>query len=317
MSIYRDPQGNCWVFEFSRRVNGRRVRTRKRLPSAWSRAQAQSFDIRETARLFGAATGEPQRFTIDQAVARYLVERAAHLKHGKNVARELALLQDLYTGRELDELPEICAKYIKASRATLAPATIRNRLRYLTAAARWGWKHHGMASSDPAARVVMPAVRNERQVYIDRRQMLELCRRCRDRATRAMIRVAFYSGMRAGEIRAARVDGDRFVLADTKNGEPRIVPMHPKLRALLRYDWPGHERLAYHFTRAREAVGMPWLHFHDLRHSAAAAMLAGGVKLYTVGAVLGHKSVASMKRYGHLQTDALAEALGVIGRRKA
>src|SRR5574343_1495029 len=110
MSIYRDPQGNCWVFEFSRRVNGRRVRTRKRLPSAWRRAQAQSFDIRETARLFGAATGEPQRFTIDQAVARYLVERAAHLKHGKNVARELALLQDLYTGRELDELPEICAK---------------------------------------------------------------------------------------------------------------------------------------------------------------------------------------------------------------
>lgn len=317
MSIYRDPQGRCWVFDFDRRIDGRRVRARKRLPRAWSRAQADAFDQRETARLYGQATGQRQRFTVDQAVARYLIERAVHLKHGKNVARELALLQHLYTGRGLDELPDICAGYAKTSRVDgLAPATIRNRLRYLTAAARWGWKRHGMSEADPAARVIMPAVRNERQVYIDRAQMLRLCRACKHRPTRAMIRVAFYSGMRAGEIRAAVVEGGRFVLADTKNSEPRIVPVHPRLNVLLRYEWPSPERLAYYFTRARTKAGMPWLHFHDLRHSSAAAMLAAGVPLYTVGAVLGHKSVASMKRYGHLATDALADALGQIGKKR-
>lgn len=317
MSIYRDQAGRCWVFDFDRRIEGRRVRTRRRLPRAWSRAEADAFDRRETARLYALATGERQRYTLDQAVARYLIERAVHLKHGKNVARELALLADRYTGRGMEELPAICAAYAKAHRDTLAPATIRNRLRYLTAAARWGWKRHGMGDADPAARVIMPAVRNERQVYIDRGQMLELCRHTRHRPTRAMIRVAFYSGMRAGEIRAARVEAGQFVLDDTKNGEPRIVPIHPRLRCCLHYTWPSSERLAYWFVQARKAAGMPWLHFHDLRHSSAAAMLAGGVPLYTVGAVLGHKSVASMKRYGHLETAALADALGAIGKRRA
>jgi len=315
VSIYRDPQGRCWVFDFDRRIAGQRLRTRKRLPAAWSRAQADAYDRRESARLYGLATGEQQHHTIDQAVARYLIERAADLKHGKNVARELALMQSYYVGRGMAELHDVCARYTQQHRATLAPATIRNRLRYLTAAARWGWKKHGMGTADPAARVIMPTVRNERQVYIDRAQLLALCRLCRHRPTRAMIRVAFYSGMRAGEIRAAVIDGDRFVMADTKNGEPRIVPIHPRLRCVLHYAWPSAERLAYYFKRAREAAGMPWLHFHDLRHSSAAAMLAAGVPLYTVGAVLGHKSVASMKRYGHLETAALASALGSIGRR--
>ncbi|MBA3588318.1 site-specific integrase [Methylibium sp.] len=315
MSIYRDPQGSCWVFEFDRRINGQRVRTRRRLPSTWNRTQADAFDRRESARLYGIATGERERFSLDQAVARYLTERAPALKHGLGVARELDLLSPYFTGRPMDDLPDVCAKYTADHRSALAPATIRNRLRYLTAAARWGWKHHNMGESDPAARVVMPAVSNERQVYVDRAQMLALARACRQWETRAMIRVAFYSGMRYSEIVAADVTGGHFLLQDTKNGEPRIVPIHPRIRPLLGYVWPEHETMSYWFRRAREAVGMPGLRFHDLRHSTASAMLNAGVPLFTVGAVLGHKSHASTKRYAHHATAALTAAVGKIGRK--
>ena len=39
--------------------------------------------------------------------------------------------------------------------------------------------------------------------------------------------------------------------------------------------------------------------------------------LNTVGAVLGHRSAASTKRYSHLATDNLKAAIGRIGRKAA
>ncbi|MFT0547815.1 tyrosine-type recombinase/integrase [Allopusillimonas ginsengisoli] len=74
-------------------------------------------------------------------------------------------------------------------------------------------------------------------------------------------------------------------------------------------------KIGKYFRRAREKTGMPWLRFHDLRHSAASAMINAGVDLYTVGAVLGHKSAASTKRYSHLATDSLRAALERIGQK--
>jgi len=315
MSIYRDPQGKCWVYDFDRRIRGGRVRTRRRLPQSWTRAQAEAFDRRETERLISQALGEQQQWSIEQAVARYLTERVPNLKHGKRQAQEMDLMAPWFEGRLLADLPQVCASYLADHRATLAPATIRNRLRYLTAACRWGWKHHAMGEADPAARVAMPAVRNDRQTYITRAQMLQLARACGQWETRAMIRVAFYSGMRYSEIVRARIEGSTFVLDDTKNGEPRRVPIHPRIRCLVDYAWPEHETMSYWFRLARQAVGMPGLHFHDLRHSAASAMLNAGVPLYTVGAVLGHKSSASTQRYAHHAQAVLTEAVGAIGRR--
>ncbi|WP_312539374.1 tyrosine-type recombinase/integrase [Achromobacter mucicolens] len=57
------------------------------------------------------------------------------------------------------------------------------------------------------------------------------------------------------------------------------------------------------------------LRFHDLRHSAASQMINDKVDLYTVGAVLGHKSAASTKRYAHLATEAIKTAHSQIGKK--
>lgn len=59
------------------------------------------------------------------------------------------------------------------------------------------------------------------------------------------------------------------------------------------------------------------MHSHDLRHSAASALVNAGVDLYTVGAVLAHRSAASTKRYAHLATERLAEAIGRLGKKAA
>lgn len=324
MPTYRDKKRNRFVFEFDRYIDGQRIRATKLLPKTWSQAQADAFDRTESGKLYAAATGiQRPAFTIDEAVHRYLTERGPALKQLKNVEHELALLFPYYQARPLSALPDVCKAYrIKATKedgaTPLAPATIRARIRYLTAACRWAWKHHHMGDEDPGARVVTPAVNNERKVFIDRRQMLLIARACSNTTARMAIRIAFYSGMRLGEILRAVPAGSCWRLDDTKNGQPRLVPIHPRVAVCARRWQPiAKITVQVHHRRAAHAVGRAFVHFHDLRHSAASELINAGVDLYTVGAVLGHKDSRSTQRYAHLATATLTAAVGKIGRKAA
>nr|WP_034331626.1 site-specific integrase [Herbaspirillum sp. B39] len=323
MPIYRDKERGNFVFEFDRRLKGKRIRIRKYLPKTWNKSQADAFDREESARLYAIANNvERPHFLIDDAVDIYIEERIPLLKSGANIARELAQMYFAYKGRQMSELPQVCKTYMsKAGRVDednetpLAAATLRNRIRYLTSACRYAWKHHGMSEHDPAERVVAPIVRNERRRYISRKEMLQLCLASNHRPMRAAVRIAYYSGMRMSEILLAVRTEDSFILDDTKNGEPRIVPMHRKIRCCAKIVLPDQSRISKHFRDARRKVGLDWLHFHDLRHSAASSMINDGVDLYTVGAVLGHKTASSTKRYAHLATSSLKSAIDRIGKK--
>ncbi len=319
MPIYRDKDAGCWRFEFNRVVPGAgRIRARKRLPKGWSRAEADAYDREESGRLYRVARGvEKPVAGIEQAVAIYRRERLPALKSGRGIKHDLGLIFWAYRGMPITALPEVCAKIRKEYAGKLAPATIRNRIRYLTSACRYAWKHHAICEHDPAARVSVPPVSNERQVYTDRAFMLLIAQATPCRETRAMIRIGFYSGMRVAEIRRALIEDGMFKLPDTKNGEPRWIPIHRRIRCCVGYlpFASGRSTLDGRFRQARRAVDMDHLHFHDLRHSTASEMINGGVDLYTVGAVLGHKSAQSTKRYAHMATKALGEALGQVGKK--
>lgn len=317
MPIYRDKPTGRWRFDFDRRIGGGRVRRRQLLPAGWTRAQADAFDRKESAALYAIATGVAKpRHLIDQAVARYLAERAPHLKHGANVERELEATKDWWAGRALEDLPAICAEYAADQDGALQPATIKNRIAYLRAACRWAWKRHGMGDQDPGARVVAPTVRNARTAAPSRAEMVALARACRDPGTRALIRVAFYSGLRVSEQYAAERLPGLFVLRDSKNGTPRVVPIHHKAASAARVPLTPRTQIDYWWRLARKDAGLEHYTLHDLRHGAASAMVNAGIDLATVGAVLGHKSAASTKRYSHWGTARLAEAIATIGGRK-
>jgi integrase len=332
MSIYRDKARGRFVFEFSRRIEGRRVRAQKLLPRAWNQAQADAFDRKESARLYALANSVGgAEHSIDEAVDIYVKERLPELKHGLGTARDLALMLPYFEGRPLSALADVCTAYrkgakreqteaeikAKAPAKPLAPATIKNRIRYLTAACRYAWKMHGLGEHDPAARVTVPEVRNGRTVFLTRKEVLTLARACDDLQTRRAILIAFYSGMRAGEIRRAEVIGSAFVLRDSKNGDARIIPIHPNIRRYVGKAQRTKFAQNYHFTKARKAIGMPKLRFHDLRHSAASAMVAAGASANAVGAVLGHRSAQSMKRYTHFMQEQLQAAVFSVGRKAA
>lgn len=314
MSIYRDKATGRWRFDFDHRIGGRRIRRRQLLPAGYTRAQAEDFDRKEGGALWALARGHAKpRFAIDAAVACYVEERLPKLTHGVNVERELDATKPWWTGRAIEELPTACAEYAADQAAVLAPATIKNRIAYLRAACRWGWKRHDMGEADPGARVVAPTVRNAREVVVSAEQAEELAAACRHEGVRALIRRLFYSGMRVSEAVRAEVTGRAFVLRDSKNTDPRIVPMHAKLRRDAAVAMPPRSVIDYWWPLARTACGLEHVTLHDLRHSAASAMINAGEDLATVGAVLGHRSAASTKRYSHWATDRLAAALAKIG----
>lgn len=326
MSITRDKARGQFVFEFDRWIGGARIRARKRLPRAWNQAQADEFDRKESARLYATANGVGgEHHLIEDAVALYLKERIPKLKQGMNVARELDLISNFYAGRPLSALTDVCKAVRLKSKSVpkkegdtpheLSPATIRLRIRYLTAAARWAWKHHNFGEFDPAAKVVVPEVKNERQIYISREQMLTIAKLTKNRQARMVVRMAFYSGMRLSEILRAVPKSERWHLATSKNEEPRIVPIHPRVAVCARRFKPvARITVQKNVKAACVAAGMPWLHFHDLRHSTASEMVNAGVDLFTIGAVLGHKDPRSTARYSHLSTDKQAEAIAKVGR---
>lgn len=328
MSTYFDKSKSRWVFDFDKIIKGHRVRATKTLPAGWSRAQAQSYGKTETDRLYAIATGAAEeRVLITTAVAIYIKEQCPKLKNGNGVIKELARIHWSYDGRYMDELAEVARDYRKGAlhevdgiMVPLSDASVRNKLSYLRAACRYAQKHHGIAKN-MALDVPVPAVKNERQQYATRADMLKICRACDHRHTRAIIRVGFYTGMRLGEMmgierpeKGSRILLDAFFLRDTKNGKDRLVPISAKIRALLRYfPIPFKKRwIQRQFERARDAAGYPQLHLHDIRHSAASAMINNGVDLYTVGAVLGHQDQRSTKRYSHLNIDSLAAAIAKI-----
>lgn len=305
-------------YEYEATINVQRIRATKILPAAWDKAKADAFDRKESDRIYSEAKGlqRPVDF-IETAVNLYMNERCPQLKNGVGVAKEFGRFLPAFAGRTIEELPDVAREYAETMAGQLSPATIRNRLAYLRAACRYAHKFHGMGEHDPAEHMQMPQVRNERHFYATRRQMLTIARKMTSHPARVCLRIAFYSGMRISEILAAEVVGNAFLLTDTKNGDRRIVPAHPKVRTCMKHlPLPVKKRwIQRQFSEATKALGMEHLHFHDMRHSAASEMINSGANLYEVGAVLGHRSSQSTKRYAHLATDTVVSAIGLIGRK--
>jgi integrase len=321
MPITRHHSGR-WLYQFDRVIAGAgRQRANKLLPQGWTRAQAQAYDQRETARIYETATGgqRPEPL-IEEAVLTYLTRHAPSLKNRHDLEGALAILMPFYQGRPLSALPEVAKEY--AAQAGVKPATIKNRLAYLRAACRWAWKHEGMGEHDPAERMVLPKVKNARHVYLTREQALGVFRTMGYGWSRDAARVAFYTGWRISEVLEAKAqetpEGWVLRIDDSKNGLPRIVPVHHRAEALVSRHWPPKVTkwtVSKEVKKALRAVGLGHARLHDLRHSAASEMINAGVDLYTVGGVLGHKSQVSTARYAHLATQRLRDAVGKIGAR--
>ena len=138
--------------------------------------------------------------------------------------------------------------------------------------------------------------------------------------------------MRQGEILNLRwrdidFEKERIIIPETKNGEIRqvaitghcleLVKLLDKVRRLDSiYLFPGKfpKRpidIRSAWETAIKKAEIPNFKFHDLRHSCASYLAMNGASLAEIAEVLGHKTLAMVKRYAHLSETHTA---GVISR---
>ena len=75
------------------------------------------------------------------------------------------------------------------------------------------------------------------------------------------------------------------------------------------------ERVSREFGKARDAAGVPRIRFHDLRHSAATALLTAGVPLAVISEWLGHSGLAiTASAYAAVVPELMTDAADAMDR---
>jgi integrase len=206
-------------------------------------------------------------------------------------------------------------------RKTNKPATVNRimcRLRHIfNKAVEWE-----LLDESPMERLKFLPENNARLRYLSMQECDKLLEACIAPHMKRMVTLALHTGMRLGEILNLKSDdldlsSRSIIIRDSKNGQPRHIPMDSTVRDLLSSCIPTSEsrhvfpsasggRLSTvqnAFRSARIRAGMSELHFHDLRHTFASHWVMSGGDLYVLKEILGHKNIQMTQRYAHLSPE--------------
>lgn len=276
------------------------------------------------------------RRTLGELCERYATEVSPTKKDAEKSRRMMQWWQNNHGYRVLSDLtPQVLADIREsiAARAlpdgrTISGATVNRYLAALShaftvASREWGWM-----TENPMRRVTKKREARGRVRMLsdpERVRLLEACRASGCGALEPAVLLALCTGMRQGEIIGLRwPDVDlrraRLTLDDTKNGERRGVPLAGPALAVLqdlarsrRIDTdlvlPETGSLRHAFQRAVRKAKLADFRFHDLRHTAASYLAMSGCTPSEIAAVLGHKTLAMVKRYAHLHDAHVASVV--------
>jgi len=241
---------------------------------------------------------------------------------------------------------------------TVGPASILRELGILSAVLNHARREWGIHIENPIRYVKRPTAprARERRLSADEERYLIDALQTTERSQgnsygkgiarnpwlAPLVRLAIETAMRRGELLSLaweHVDLKRQVahLPDTKNGDPRDVPLSKEALKILQglpRNLAGsvfpttaeaikqgfsralkHARASY-FQDCEEAQRRPSpnfledVHFHDLRHEAASRLAEKLPNLIELSSVTGHRDLRMLKRYYHPRAEDLAKKLG-------
>jgi integrase len=322
----RLKQNGSEVWEVQIRIRGFDTRTGsfKRKSDARQWAALEEAALRERRRF---PHREAEKHTLKELVEDYQVHGKAEYKRALDwwVAR-------LGTQRLIDIGPEVIGEAKQALSAGTdrkgsprAPATVNRYLAALSVAYTHGRRELKWVRDNPVRdvkRLEEPGGRTRFLAPKEREALLEACTVNQD--LHDLVMLALMTGARAGELISLRwpdvkLDKARAVARDTKNGDTRMLPLAgPALEILRRrervrridsdlvfpHDFKrAHTWYSEPFRAAVKAAGIENFRFHDLRHTAATYLLESGATLAELAGILGHKTLAMVKRYSHVSDE--------------
>ena len=274
-------------------------------------------------------TIEAKRRTANEMIARYIKDvLPTKPKQEKVQGQQLRWWQE-----QLGEysLAELTAPVIVECRDRLlqdrSPATT---VRYMAALSHvftiavneWQW-----LDDSPMRKVKKPREPRGRVRFLsddERQRLLEACKQSKNRYLYMCVILALSTGMRKQELMSLKwediqLNEGYLILHKTKNDQRRRVPLaghalnllkqHAKVRHIKsELVFPGKDpktpvdvRTA--FENALKNADIEDFRWHDLRHSTASYLAMNGASLAEIAEILGHKTLAMVKRYAHLTED--------------
>ena len=233
------------------------------------------------------------------------------------------LVRELGDLRLCDLTPMLLRTWRTSLERRLAPGTVRRYLDSLSgpltaAVQEWGW-----LPENPLRKVRKPPSGPGRVRFLsadERQRLLAACQQSRNPALYPFVLLALVTGARKTELRTLRWEHVDLVRGQlrflhTKNGERRGVPVAQMALEVLRAWHALRGASAWVFPRAdgrapvdldsawQGAIGRAGIadfHMHDFRHSCASYLAMSGASLLEIAEVLGHKTLAMVRRYSHL-----------------
>jgi integrase len=298
---------------------------RKSDAEAWARGIESKLDVGEA-----VPSAEARKRTLADAIDRYLTVTLPQSKHQKNAREQTRLLT--WWKAELGSRPlaSITAGTVAEVRDRLATenvrgqklrsgSTINRRITALSAVLTVAVKEYGWLTKNPIPNVTrMPDSKGRERFLSDgeRTALLTACKASPCATLAPLVSVALATGARKGELLGlswpdVSLERRSVRFRDTKNGESRTVPLAATAVATLK-EWKANRLpvgsvfpespnvIDKAWQAARIEAGLPEFRFHDLRHSAASYLAMSGSSLMDIAAILGHKTLAMVKRYSHL-----------------
>jgi integrase len=214
-------------------------------------------------------------------------------------------------------------------------STVNRYLATLSHALSFAVKERRLIDRNPVSDITRKKEPRGRTRFLsddERTALLEACEKSDWAPLHPLVLLAITTGARRGELlslRWADVDmkASRALVRESKNDEQRTLPLAGKalealrklkLNGSARSEWvfpnpSGHpgpfENIDGYWYAALEAAGISNFHFHDLRHTTASMLAAQGCSLLEIADVLGHKTLAMVKRYSHLVVDHKAKVI--------
>jgi integrase len=205
----------------------------------------------------------------------------------------------------------------------------------LSKAVRWGF-----IGRNPAGQVEDYDEDTSRERFLSTdeiRRLMRTTKRSQSPFLRPVTYLALQTGMRKSELLGLRwgdvnFEAEKILVRETKNGEPRHVPMSRRCRWLLEKIAAKNPLAAWVFEsekrdgstaaaldsktawrRALRLARIEDFRFHDLRHTFASHFAMGGGDIYALAKILGHKNPkVTIDRYAHLSPAFVQAQSGIM-----
>jgi len=297
--------------------------------SAKKWAQRTELEIRENRY---SKHSEASKHLMSELIDRYIKQVLPQKRDAKNQERQLEVWKEKLGGKRISDVTSAVVVQVRDELATerirgtgpRSGATINRYLAILshvfTIAVRdWQWSDENPVKGISRLKEAPGRVRylsdDERHALLNATKDISPILHC-------IVVLALSTGARRGEIMGLRwkdvdLKAGRAILHETKNSERRalgvsglaldLLKQHAKIRQfdseLVFPDsrdgskpWP----LDSTWRKALKKSEIEDFRFHDLRHSAASYLAMNGATTADIAAILGHKTLAMVKRYSHL-----------------